>query len=84
MKLVIQVKTDDAMKELREKVEEIFSIVKNKGFGLQNFGINLKTKKAVPLPYEQNYNEVIVFNAVKNNSILYTYFTFEANHDHSR
>ncbi len=52
--------------------------------GLQNFGVNSKTKKIVPLPYEKSYNEVIVFNAVKNTSILYVYFTFDVNHAHTR
>ena len=84
MKLVIQVKTEDRMVELKKKVVEIFSVIKNKKLGIQNFGINSKTKKIIPLPYEKNYHEVIVFNAVKNTSVLYIYFTFEPNFTHPK
>ena len=72
------------MAELKKKVVEIFNVIKNKKLGIQNFGINSKTKKLIPLPYEKNYHEVIVFNAVKSISVLYIYFTFEPNFTHPK
>ncbi|CDW88765.1 a-pheromone processing metallopeptidase ste23 [Stylonychia lemnae] len=75
MKLVIQVKTDDCMNELREKVQEIFSQIDNKNLGLQNF--HYKSDGAiVQLPYENNLNQMIVFNSVKNTNNIQILFTF--------
>ena len=34
MKLVIQVKTDDDLKELRQRISEIFAVVPNRNLGI--------------------------------------------------
>ena len=43
LKVVIQVKTEDDLAELRQWVTESFSIIENKGLGLQNFSLLQKS-----------------------------------------
>jgi hypothetical protein len=79
MKLVIQMKTEDNLRELKTKVIEIFSQIPNRSLGIQDFSLssNKSGTKKVELPYSKNANEVIVFNSVKNSNVLFILFTFE-------
>ena len=80
MKLVVQMKTEDDMAEVKKNVIEIYSQMLNRGFGKQNFGLT-KDHKAITMPYEKNYHEMIIFNGVKNQNQLYMLFTFPTETD---
>ena len=61
--LVIQVKTKDNCKELREWIEETFGILTNKNLGQQDFGILSKEAPEGPLPYSGKENDLIVMDS---------------------
>lgn len=78
MKLVVQMKTEDNMAAVGKMVTEIYSKIPSKGLGKQDFSFNRATMKKVPLPYEGNQGEVLLFNAMKDQTELYVLFTLEA------
>ena len=63
MKLVIQVKTKDNLKEVRSWVEEYFSLIKNKKLGKQDFSKKSRAGPKSPicgtLPYSGCENELL-------------------------
>ncbi len=78
MRLVIQMKTDDDMQLVKQWVINSFTNIKNQRLGIQDFSINPKTKKPNGLPYKEQLDEIVVFNSVKDQYVLYLYFTFDA------
>ena len=65
-KLVIQVKTDDNLKQVREWVEKSFGIIENKNLGEQDFstiGRRPIGDHVGNMPYDGREHEIIAFNA---------------------
>ncbi len=66
------------MAALRPLITSTFQRIPNKGLGKQDFSVNHSTNKKVPLPYEGNLNDVLVFNAMKDSTDLCVFFTLQA------
>ena len=86
MKLVIQVKTKDNLKELKGWVEDSFGIIENKNYGFQDFskynknGI-IESDEVQKLPYAGEENEMITMETIADRNQMTLVFSLQADYE---
>ena len=83
IKLVVQVKTEDNMKEVKKWVTESFNLIPNKNLGRQDFSKiandgSTTSPSVGSLPYSGNEHEMVVMNSYSDLNKLSMLFSIKS------